>query len=58
MNAWSRRRFLGGFSLAFASRSVLDAASEDSGEHTLVHVFLRGGADTLNIIVPHADDRY
>ncbi len=26
--------------------------------HTLIHVFLRGGADTLNLFVPHADDRY
>lgn len=26
--------------------------------HTLVQVFLRGGADTLNLLPPYADDRY
>lgn len=26
--------------------------------HTLVNVFLRGGADTMNLIVPYADDHY
>ena len=29
-----------------------------NGERTLVCVFLRGGADTLNLIVPYGDDRY
>ncbi|MEY4484433.1 MAG: hypothetical protein RL693_1885 [Verrucomicrobiota bacterium] len=31
---------------------------EDSGKHTLVCVFLRGGADTMNLVVPYADDTY
>ncbi|MGE0129599.1 MAG: DUF1501 domain-containing protein [Blastocatellales bacterium] len=35
-----------------------ESAVLDSGERTLVCVFLRGGADTLNLIVPYGDDRY
>jgi len=31
---------------------------EDAGGHTLICVFLRGGADTLNLLVPYADDVY
>ena len=31
---------------------------EDAGAHVLVCVFLRGGADTLSLLVPYADDRY
>lgn len=30
----------------------------DAGQHTLVCVFLRGGADTLNLLVPFGDDAY
>jgi uncharacterized protein (DUF1501 family) len=30
----------------------------DAGGRTLVCVFLRGGADTLNLVVPYADDQY
>lgn len=30
----------------------------DGPAHTLVAVFLRGGADTLNLIVPYGDDDY
>ena len=33
-------------------------AVEDPGERVLVCVFLRGGADTLNMVVPCGDDRY
>ena len=33
-------------------------AVEDAGKHTLVCVFLRGGADTMNLLVPYADDSY
>jgi uncharacterized protein (DUF1501 family) len=33
-------------------------AVEDAGRHTLVCVFLRGGADTMNLVVPYADDSY
>lgn len=43
--------------LALATSPVL-AASSQPEPHTLIHVFLRGGADTLNFFVPHADDRY
>lgn len=34
------------------------SALPDAGERTLVCVFLRGGADTLNLIAPYGDDRY
>lgn len=34
------------------------AAEEEPGKHTLVCVFLRGGADTMNIWVPYASDTY
>ncbi|QQS48792.1 MAG: DUF1501 domain-containing protein [Acidobacteriota bacterium] len=34
------------------------AISQAGAEHTLVCVFLRGGADTLNLVVPYGDDRY
>jgi uncharacterized protein (DUF1501 family) len=34
------------------------AAVPRGESHTLIHVFLRGGADTLNLFVPTADDRY
>jgi uncharacterized protein (DUF1501 family) len=43
--------------LALAAAPSLAAASREES-HTLIHVFLRGGADTLNIFVPVADDRY
>lgn len=33
-------------------------AVEDAGRHTLVCIFLRGGADTMNLVVPYADDGY
>jgi uncharacterized protein (DUF1501 family) len=35
-----------------------ESALADAGERTLVCVFLRGGADTLNLIAPYGDDRY
>jgi uncharacterized protein (DUF1501 family) len=35
-----------------------ESALPDAGERALVCVFLRGGADTLNLIVPYGDDRY
>lgn len=31
---------------------------EATGERTLVCVFLRGAADTLNMVIPHGDDEY
>jgi len=45
---------------AILSQLLLGAAPmmEDAGRHTLVCVFLRGGADTLNLVVPYADDAY
>ncbi|MBX9723440.1 MAG: DUF1501 domain-containing protein, partial [Candidatus Obscuribacterales bacterium] len=48
----SRRTFLK--KLILASEPAVKAP----GEQTLVCVFLRGGADTLNMIVPYADHQY
>jgi uncharacterized protein (DUF1501 family) len=48
----SRREFLR--QLAFGSTSAIDQA----GAQPLICIFLRGGADTLNMIVPWADDDY
>jgi uncharacterized protein (DUF1501 family) len=39
-------------------RTFLRAAVDGGDESALVVVFLRGGADTLNMIVPYGDDRY
>jgi uncharacterized protein (DUF1501 family) len=45
---------------AILSQLILGTAPliEEAGKHTLVCVFLRGGADTLNLVVPYADDAY
>jgi uncharacterized protein (DUF1501 family) len=45
---------------AFVRKLLLapDAALPSVGERTLVCIFLRGAADTLNMIVPHGDDQY
>ncbi|QOV88160.1 DUF1501 domain-containing protein [Humisphaera borealis] len=48
----SRRAFLR--QILFAAEPVV----ADPGGHTLVCVFLRGGADTLNIVVPFGDADY
>jgi uncharacterized protein (DUF1501 family) len=42
--------------LFFAAASA--AARQEAKPHTLVCVFLRGGADTLNLLVPYGDDTY
>ncbi|HWP41696.1 MAG TPA: DUF1501 domain-containing protein, partial [Blastocatellia bacterium] len=44
----------------FIRQMVLGAGRASSGAeaHTLVVVFLRGGADTLNLVVPYGDDAY
>jgi uncharacterized protein (DUF1501 family) len=52
MSLTTRRGFLR--RLAIGQQSAL----HDAGERTLVCVFLRGGADTLNMIAPYGDDRY
>ena len=41
---------------AFVRKLLL--APETTGERTLVCVFLRGAADTLNMVIPHGDDEY
>jgi uncharacterized protein (DUF1501 family) len=43
--------------LALAATPTFAAVPREES-HTLIHVFLRGGADTLNLFVPTADDRY
>jgi uncharacterized protein (DUF1501 family) len=45
---------------AFIRRLVLgtDLSSNNPGDHTLVIIFLRGGADTLNLLVPYQDKHY
>lgn len=52
MPSFTRRALLAKLALAAAP------AIEDAGRHTLVVVFLRGGADTMNLVVPYADDGY
>src|ERR1700689_993551 len=48
----SRRGFLR--QLVFAQAPVV----ENPGNRALVCIFLRGGADTLNMVVPYGDDDY
>jgi uncharacterized protein (DUF1501 family) len=48
----SRRGFIR--QLLLATETVVPAA----GERTLVCIFLRGAADTLNMVVPYLDDQY
>lgn len=45
---------------AFLSKLVLasETAVENPGAHTLVCIFLRGGADTLNMVAPYGDPTY
>jgi len=52
MSHTSRRAFIS--QLLLANETVVPAA----GTHTLVCVFLRGAADTLNMVVPYGDDQY
>lgn len=51
----TRRALISQLALA-AVPAIATRAGEEP--HTLIHVFLRGGADTLNFFVPFADDRY
>lgn len=48
----TRRQFLK--RIVFGSETAVEAP----GEHALVCVFLRGGADTLNMLVPYGDATY
>jgi uncharacterized protein (DUF1501 family) len=52
MSKASRRNFLR--QVMIGHQSILP----DAGAKTLVCVFLRGGADTLNLIAPYGDDQY
>ncbi|MGH9769822.1 MAG: DUF1501 domain-containing protein [Blastocatellia bacterium] len=52
MSATTRRGFLRQMTIGHES------ALPGAGEKALVCVFLRGGADTLNLIAPYGDDRY
>ena len=40
------------------ARRAFAATRGDSGPNTLVSIFLRGGADPLNVFVPYGDDAY
>ena len=40
------------------ARRAFAATRGDSGPNTLVSIFLRGGADPLNVFVPYGDDGY
>jgi uncharacterized protein (DUF1501 family) len=62
-NTSSRRNFLkysslamgtATFGSAFMGRSIFAQAPGQSNDHTLVYVFLRGGADALSILAPRA----
>jgi uncharacterized protein (DUF1501 family) len=69
---WTRRQVLTGAALAaagcaagYAGRNLSALASvtvgpngREYGGDTLVALFLRGGADGLNVVVPHGDDDY
>lgn len=44
--------------LVLSSAPIFASSVSREDEHTLIHVFLRGGADTLNLWIPYADDRY
>jgi uncharacterized protein (DUF1501 family) len=61
----SRRVFLKGAGLAILGigsqpSSLIARAGEDAppGKTILVHLFLRGGADPLNMVVPYGDHQY
>lgn len=61
----TRRRFLQGSALAAAAalpawmpRLAFAQPYNDPRGDVLISVFLRGGADALNMIVPHGDDLY
>jgi uncharacterized protein (DUF1501 family) len=63
----SRRGFLVGLglsSLAWAmpqtalSQISIDPGSRKRGRNVVVNIFLRGGADGLNIVTPYAEDAY
>lgn len=43
---------------ALLTRLAFSASTEERDTHTLICVFLRGGADTMNMWVPYADDAY
>ncbi len=55
MRTFTRRALLSKLALAAAPTF---AAVPREETHTLIHVFLRGGCDTLNLWVPYADDQY
>lgn len=56
MPALTRRTLLS--QLLVAAPSVLAAQQAIRRPHTLICIFLRGGADTLNLLPPYADDAY
>jgi uncharacterized protein (DUF1501 family) len=43
---------------AFLRQMFIEPVASDAGAKTLVCIFLRGGADTLNMVAPYGDDDY
>jgi len=67
MPGFSRRNLLVGLglgSIAWAmprtalSQIAIDPKSAKNGKNIVVSIFLRGGADGLNVVVPYAEDAY
>jgi uncharacterized protein (DUF1501 family) len=55
-----RRDFLqsGGLALAGLAAGVRTRSAPSGSRKTVICVLLRGGADALNVVVPHGDDAY
>ena len=54
----TRRSLLSQLLFAAPGARLLAQSQPEQSAHTLICVFLRGGADTMNMIVPYADDSY
>ena len=49
---------IAGTAVLKAPRWLLRTAEAATTDHTLLCIFLRGGCDGLNVVVPHGDDEY
>ncbi len=65
LGSMNRRKFLGALGTGLAAFAVpgwlprvVLAESENSERDVLVSIFLRGGCDSLSMIVPHGEDAY
>lgn len=52
------RATVAGAATLAAPRWLLRTAAAATTDHTLICIFLRGGCDGLNVVVPHGDDEY